>query len=78
MLMVVAMDIVMMFGKEQQENLKQWQMKNNRRRWSAQVWLRQRMLVQRSATLPRQEGASTEEGRGEDGLPTSTVAAGSE
>ena len=37
MLMVVAMDIVMMFGKEQKENLKQWQMKNNRRRWSVQV-----------------------------------------
>ena len=33
MLMVVAMDIVMMFGKEKKENLKQWQMKNNRRRW---------------------------------------------
>ena len=32
----------------------------------------QRMLVQRSATLPRQEGASTAR-RGEDGLPTSTV-----
>ena len=68
MLMVVAMDIVMMFGKEQQENLKQWQMKNNRRRWSAQVWLRQRMLVQRSATLPRQEGRRGEESS--DGLPS--------
>ena len=72
MLMVVAMDIVMMFGKEQNENLKQWQMENNRRRWSAQVWLRQRMLVQRSATLPRQEGRRGEGGGEEssDGLPS--------